>query len=105
MAEARSDDEKNSLCTVSHKRRLEAKSVLGNETENRKKMKHETLNDFQLVKILAENARNKTLILHLQGIWNILFGTAHSYVFEYVFIYLCFAIWHNGILQNLTEHY
>ena len=79
MAEARSEE--SSLCTSSNKRRLEDKSVLGNETENCKKMKYESMNDFQLVKVLAEDGRNKTLILHLQGmdVWS-LYSTVHSYL-------------------------
>ncbi|CAB3992359.1 m7 diphosphatase [Paramuricea clavata] len=63
MADSRSD-EINSSC---NKRRLEANLVLENENEECKKMKYEAMNDFQLVKILAEDARNKTLILHLQN--------------------------------------
>ncbi len=70
MAEARSD-ETNGSCsgqgTASHKRRLEVNSELENEDEQCKKTKYEAMNDFQLVKILAEDARNKTLILHLQS--------------------------------------
>ena len=84
MAEAGSDH-RNSLGTVNtHKRRVEGESILENETEKSKKMKYETMDDFQLVKILAEDARNKTLILHLQGMWNsrrgeeLVCGTFHS---------------------------
>ena len=94
MAEAGSD-QRNSLCTVTHKRRLEGESVLENETEKSKKMKYETMDDFQLVEILAEDARNKTLILHLQGMWNS--GRACVWYIpqlSYLNMYLHINIWH-----------
>jgi hypothetical protein len=65
MADGRSD-EINSSC---NKRRMEANLVLENENGECKKMKYEAMNDFRLVKILAEDARNKTLILHLQSMY------------------------------------
>ena len=38
------------------------------DDKNCKKKKIEAMKDFKLIKILGEDARNKTLILHLQGI-------------------------------------
>ena len=72
MAEARSGNcETKNTCTgqdtVCHKRKLEGSQFSKSEDENCKKTKSEAMNDFELVKILAEDARNKTLILHLQS--------------------------------------
>ena len=79
MAEARSDncDANNSSTgqdTACHKRKLEGNPFSKSEDEKCKKSKSEGMNDFELVKILAEDARNKTLILHLQSM--------HKYVIE-----------------------
>lgn len=67
MAEAAGSDEIkdqfNSSCRSSKKR----PSVDEIENKSSKKGKHDTMKDFKLVKVLAENTRNKTLILHLQG--------------------------------------
>ncbi|XP_028416548.1 m7GpppX diphosphatase-like [Dendronephthya gigantea] len=61
MAEARSD-EINDQVNSSQKR-----SLVGEiENKSSKKVKHDAMSDFKLVKVLSENARNKTIILHLQ---------------------------------------
>jgi hypothetical protein len=65
MAEARSGNcEANSACS---KRKFGGNVVSESDDEKCKKKKFEAMNDFELVKILAEDARSKTLFLHLQS--------------------------------------
>ena len=77
MAEARSDNciKANNSCTGGqdtscYKRTLEGDVVSKSDDEKCKKTKYETMNDFEFVKILREDARNKTLFLHLQSMYH-----------------------------------
>lgn len=61
------DENSDKINTVCNKRTLEENLELEHERENCKKKRFDGCNEFHLVEVLAEDARSKTLILHLQG--------------------------------------
>ena len=68
MAEARSEAAEEAYTSVerAQKRGLEDDDDNLN-CKKKKDERKEAISDFKLVKVLADDARNKTLILHLQG--------------------------------------
>ena len=63
MADNKSVEKKD---VISKKRKNEIDLNTGKEKVDSKRIKFENLSDFEFVKVLSEDSKSKTLMLHLQ---------------------------------------